>query len=358
MYPFGQLLPERHGNSKEYRYGFQGQEKDDELKGIGNSYTTHFRQYDPRIGRWLTIDPKTANYPQYSPYLSFNNNPLFHTDPLGDDPPERIGLWNRVGNWLRGNSHINRANKKAVNEGLDVYTTFEGNIHIVANPVTRESTSFVSKEFRTEWLLKELGVSGVDDFNIEFVKPYEMLINLIEDAGGLMEFLNQDDKLRLSPILLGSFEFYDDVQGTNEGDDIIARISITLPKIQQLSGPRLRVRFGNSATKMNAVYMRMKKLKNGLKVPYIGKSINMNSRYTKLEALRSNLTSIISNIKDGNLLRAVEQRMIEYVRQKAPNSGNIRNAMSSKKYEKYSKQVDELLKGHSWQQYIDDFFGF
>jgi len=43
----------------EYRYGFNGMEKDDEVKGKGNSYTTHFRMLDPRLGRWLSTDPIT-----------------------------------------------------------------------------------------------------------------------------------------------------------------------------------------------------------------------------------------------------------------------------------------------------------
>ena len=32
-YPGGMLLPGRHGNTSDYRYGFQGQEMDDEIKG-------------------------------------------------------------------------------------------------------------------------------------------------------------------------------------------------------------------------------------------------------------------------------------------------------------------------------------
>lgn len=38
-YPGGMLLPNRHGSvdSDSYRYGFQGQEKDDEVKGEGNA---------------------------------------------------------------------------------------------------------------------------------------------------------------------------------------------------------------------------------------------------------------------------------------------------------------------------------
>ncbi|AYN03741.1 hypothetical protein [Flavobacterium sp. 140616W15] len=30
-YPFGMQVPNRHGNTNEYHYGFQGQEKDDEI---------------------------------------------------------------------------------------------------------------------------------------------------------------------------------------------------------------------------------------------------------------------------------------------------------------------------------------
>jgi len=80
--PFGVQLDGRTFEGAGYRYGYQGSEKDDEIKGEGNSYTTHFRQLDPRVGRWLSIDPK-ANA-QESPYASMGNNPIFYTDSKGD----------------------------------------------------------------------------------------------------------------------------------------------------------------------------------------------------------------------------------------------------------------------------------
>ncbi|MBN9286255.1 thrombospondin type 3 repeat-containing protein, partial [Flavobacterium sp.] len=47
-YPFGMLVPNRHAANENYRYGFQGQEKDDELKGgEGNSLNYTFRMHDP-----------------------------------------------------------------------------------------------------------------------------------------------------------------------------------------------------------------------------------------------------------------------------------------------------------------------
>ncbi len=81
-YPFGMLMPNRHQSSDGYRYGYQGSEKDDEVKGVGNSYTTLFRQLDARLGRWLSLDLKgTASE---SPYVSMGNNPIWHNDVLGD----------------------------------------------------------------------------------------------------------------------------------------------------------------------------------------------------------------------------------------------------------------------------------
>jgi RHS repeat-associated protein len=71
----------------DYRYGFNGMEKDDEVKhGKGNSYTTQFRQYDPRLGRWLTLDPLMAKFPHISGFAAFNNNPILYIDPKGLAP--------------------------------------------------------------------------------------------------------------------------------------------------------------------------------------------------------------------------------------------------------------------------------
>jgi len=72
--PFGSLLPGRNYSSGSYRFGFQGQEKDDEMHGAtGTSYNYTFRMHDARIGRFLSIDPLTGKYPHNSPY-AFSEN--------------------------------------------------------------------------------------------------------------------------------------------------------------------------------------------------------------------------------------------------------------------------------------------
>jgi hypothetical protein len=45
-----------------YRYGFQNQEKDNEVKGEGNSVNYKFRMHDPRVGRFFAVDFLTANF--------------------------------------------------------------------------------------------------------------------------------------------------------------------------------------------------------------------------------------------------------------------------------------------------------
>ena len=69
-------MPNRHANTGDYRYGFQGQEMDDEIKGEGNSLNYTFRMHDPRVGRFFATDPLEFKFPFYSPYQFSSNTPI------------------------------------------------------------------------------------------------------------------------------------------------------------------------------------------------------------------------------------------------------------------------------------------
>ena len=56
-------------------YSFQGQERDDEVKGAGNSYNFEYRMHDPRVGRFFAVDPLSKKYPCNSSY-AFSENRL------------------------------------------------------------------------------------------------------------------------------------------------------------------------------------------------------------------------------------------------------------------------------------------
>ncbi|MEA1980490.1 MAG: hypothetical protein U9N54_05910 [candidate division Zixibacteria bacterium] len=84
FYPFGMMQVNRGYSLAEYRFGFGGQEKDDEILGNGNSYTAEFWQYDSRLGRRWNTDPVIKDWE--SPYATFRGNPIWFIDPNGDDP--------------------------------------------------------------------------------------------------------------------------------------------------------------------------------------------------------------------------------------------------------------------------------
>jgi hypothetical protein len=68
-----------------YRFGYNGQEKDDEIAGAGNHNTAEFWEYDTRLGRRWNLEPLIKKYPGLSSYSVFTNNPIFYADPDGAD---------------------------------------------------------------------------------------------------------------------------------------------------------------------------------------------------------------------------------------------------------------------------------
>jgi RHS repeat-associated protein len=76
-------------------------EKDDELKGSGNSYDFGARMYDPRLGRWLSIDALAGKKSDLSPYQGLRNNPIVFIDPDGNDEWNSIVVLDQQGNIIK-----------------------------------------------------------------------------------------------------------------------------------------------------------------------------------------------------------------------------------------------------------------
>ncbi|SEW40115.1 YD repeat-containing protein [Chitinophaga sp. YR573] len=84
-YSFGMQMPGRGFSSPKYRYGFNGKENDNEVKGDGNQQDYGMRVYDPRLGKFLSVDPLTQEYPWYTPYQFAGNTPIQATDIDGEE---------------------------------------------------------------------------------------------------------------------------------------------------------------------------------------------------------------------------------------------------------------------------------
>jgi RHS repeat-associated protein len=154
-YPFGMLQPGRHSNTPSYRYGFQGQEMDDEVKGEGNSINYKYRMHDPRLGRFLSIDPLAPDYPWNSPY-AFSENRLIDGVEL---------------------------------EGLEFVPSTEGDVITVKIAVVNVSDI----QLDMNEMLKSL-TSRADDFYSNPLVEYKFIITEITSEEA-MEFTKQDEGL-------------------------------------------------------------------------------------------------------------------------------------------------------------------
>jgi RHS repeat-associated protein len=108
--PYGMVMPNRSASSGDYRYGFQGQEMDDEVKGMGNSINYKYRMHDPRVGRFFAVDPLAPDYPHNSPY-AFSENRVI-------DGLELEGLEVFVTNGTLGSAPLERG-RSALETGLN-----------------------------------------------------------------------------------------------------------------------------------------------------------------------------------------------------------------------------------------------
>ncbi len=78
--PFGAPLAERTWQGSEYRFAFNGKEKDDETYGAGNIYDYGLRVYNPMLGKFLSVDPLFKDYPELTTYQFASNTPIWAID--------------------------------------------------------------------------------------------------------------------------------------------------------------------------------------------------------------------------------------------------------------------------------------
>lgn len=83
----------KYSPASSYRYGFNGKENDNDVKGIEGSQQDYgMRIYDPRLGKFLSVDPISKDYPWYTPYQFAGNKPIAAVDVDGlEENPYSVG---------------------------------------------------------------------------------------------------------------------------------------------------------------------------------------------------------------------------------------------------------------------------
>ena len=229
-YPGGMLMSGRVLNDSSYRYGYnKGSEKDDEIAGNANYFTTLFREGDTRLLTWWGRDPKPRA--DQSPYSYMDGNPIKNNDPDGDcptcPPPQvnvGIGLTlgthtngislnasisQQVGNWnvsagfgAAGYSSFANTGKG----GLELRGSFQGGFNDGKNSVSLGTNFFKGLGGMSEFSQR----TGILNIGIgKFTASYENDgMPFAFGQKGLKAWAGDgDDKFRTAAVRLGFGEF-------------------------------------------------------------------------------------------------------------------------------------------------------
>ena len=95
-YPFGFPIAERSGNLSGYRFGFNGQESDNEVYGVKTTYAFEYRMQDTRLGRFWSVDPLAKQYPYNSSYAFCENTTIAFLEIEGMEKIHFVGTGKNV----------------------------------------------------------------------------------------------------------------------------------------------------------------------------------------------------------------------------------------------------------------------
>jgi len=98
-YPYGMIMAGNYQpsapNNNLYNAGSRWQ---DDFSGIVDYFSTFFREYDPVLGRFNSVDPKAEATVELSVYHYAGNNPINFNDPMGDvkSAEQMVDIINRL----------------------------------------------------------------------------------------------------------------------------------------------------------------------------------------------------------------------------------------------------------------------
>jgi RHS repeat-associated protein len=108
-----------------------------------NLYDAFFRNLDPQIGKWWQVDPKIDGQEMWSPYNAMSDNPILHSDPLGDTSILSNQFKTLKQGWDDFNQGKGPAYKsldffnRTFNPLTDIYHSFTGKDYITGEKVSR-----------------------------------------------------------------------------------------------------------------------------------------------------------------------------------------------------------------------------
>jgi RHS repeat-associated protein len=184
-YPFGSPMEGRGQQSKTYRFGFNGKEKDQEGMGGGSStYDYGFRIYNPALGKFLSVDPLTKDYPWYTPYQFAGNKPIWAIDLDGLEEFLRTDYYDINGNLYRTeivciNTHVlkDRANPQIIVHHSRVTLHSDDKMNVEYMGSTRGTLFGRTNPFISP------AIDGTSTADLDRVNYFRRSITFVEDDG-------------------------------------------------------------------------------------------------------------------------------------------------------------------------------
>ncbi len=109
------------------------------MKGEGNQQDYGFRIYDPRIGKFLSVDPLSPKYPELTPYQFASNRPI---DGIDEDGLEYSPAGNNTGGVPRDNTAVSpRSEHPAVIADNKATASYRNWLRVMTNAVAGQNSS-------------------------------------------------------------------------------------------------------------------------------------------------------------------------------------------------------------------------
>lgn len=222
-----------------YRYGFNGKENDNEVKGAGNQQDYGMRIYDPRIGRFLSIDPLSKKFAMLTPYQFASNTPIWAIDIDGLE-----------GGAATNNYGEKQAYKKEISTGINSF-----GVPIVSSiPVTPKGAQPVSQNMNDKQLYRfivarmiapgQFKIAPDQYLDAKFFEA-ESKVNYYFSHLATATMTNTPDMRQLSSEIQNSV-----VNGLFSGDDAMADASVMM--INRRTSLIGKLNWGKTAVELGA----------------------------------------------------------------------------------------------------------
>jgi RHS repeat-associated protein len=146
-----------------YRYGFNGKENDNDVKGVEGSQQDYgLRIYDTRLGRFLSVDPLVKGYPMLTPFQFASNCPIAGVDIDGGEFKYYTLTWQPNAD---GKSHLSVDKKiNLINRSFRTSIIVTGINHpVIIVPGSRYTPPIFGSSDKftvdVEFTMKDLGMS-------------------------------------------------------------------------------------------------------------------------------------------------------------------------------------------------------